>query len=84
MDAAKIVNSVGLLFDIAGAILLFLYGLPKWIPKDGEELILNGGDLSEPQDGPVDTYTWRSRLGLGLLIVGFVLQLLSNCIPASR
>lgn len=76
------VNSVGLFLDIVGVVLLFVYGLPSDVGPRPSEF-----ELFSVQVGPKDvdrrTRRWRkfrigSRLGLGLLVYGFVLQILSN------
>ncbi len=84
MDTANIVNSLGLFLDIVGVCLIFWFGLPKWIPRDGEPLIIDGGTAGEDPKPKPDRYTLGNRIGLGLLICGFILQLVSNFIPASR
>ncbi len=64
MDIAtsKIVNSVGLVFDIVGVVLLFYFGAPTFAITDGQPAY----------------YDRLGKLGLLLLIVGFILQFVSN------
>jgi hypothetical protein len=81
IDTANIVNAAGLVFDIAGAVLIFIYGLPKWIPRDNEQLIVDGGNISDPKpETKLDSYTRNNRIGLVFLITGFLLQLISDFI----
>jgi hypothetical protein len=80
MDLSKIVNSVGLLCDIAGAIILWRYGLPEEFSKTGA-VYLTTGDTDQGEAAKARAYEWLARLGLGLLIFGFFLQLVSNFIP---
>jgi hypothetical protein len=73
------VNSVGLVLDICGAILLWKYGLPEAISREGHQYIVLGQkDKAEAEKA--QTYDRWSKLGLGLLIFGFVLQFVSNLI----
>jgi hypothetical protein len=77
----KIINSVGLLCDIIGAVLLFKYGLPENITRTGVNyLITEEEDTDEIKKAK--GYDLWARVGLILLIVGFILQLVSNFIPA--
>lgn len=65
------VNSVGLVFDIVGVLLIFFYALPVTNGKARES-------SNEPTDEEVAKSNKIARFGLGLLVLGFVLQLLSN------
>ncbi len=42
------VNSIGLLFDIAGVVLLYNFGLPENVSRSGTSALLHEGtDLAE-------------------------------------
>ena len=69
-----VVNSAGLVLDIGGVVILFCYGLPAEIRK---EHLLSVGE-NEKQVRKWNHYKRISRLGLGLLVLGFSLQLVSN------
>ena len=58
----KILNSIGLILDIAGAIMLLFFGAPTKGVTYGRTF----------KDAKLE------KLGVGLLILGFALQLLSN------
>lgn len=73
------VNSAGLVMDIFGAILLWKYGLPDVINRDGLEVI-TVSQVNEAEVAKAKTYDRWSQLGLTLLIVGFIFQLISNFI----
>jgi hypothetical protein len=74
------INSTGLVFDIVGALLLWKYGLPEAINRDGSiDLILE--QTSDEEVTKAKHYDNMSKIALGLLILGFALQLLSNFIP---
>ena len=77
MLCPDVINSAGLVLDIGGVILLFLYGLPDDVRKDGESrLLLEAVDEEEIKKWK--RYKRRSRLGLAFLVSGFSLQLVSN------
>jgi hypothetical protein len=80
MEMPVIVNAAGLVFDIVGAIGLFVFGLPRWIPHNVEELVIDGGDIDAERDlkPKPDPNTKWARGSLALLVLGFALQLLSN------
>ena len=76
-----IINSIGLSLDIAGVILMFIYGLPAGIAHEGDA----AGMRWAPPDDEVEReskrwgrYKLLARLGLVLLVAGFVLQIASN------
>jgi hypothetical protein len=74
---SKVLNSIGLFLDIWGAFLLFKFGLPEEIRRSGANaLVLEQVDVAEA--AKAKRYDRRGKFGLGLLLVGFVLQLLSN------
>ena len=74
---ASVVNSVGLLSDIAGAWLLFKYGLPKEVVRQGTALLVLGSE----NDPIGETYDRRATWAIRLLIAGFALQLISDWVP---
>jgi hypothetical protein len=70
-------NSVGLTFDIIGVVLLFRYGLPADVnPRGARYRVAEPPDENESKR--YELYRRRGLLGLGLLIAGFLLQLISN------
>jgi hypothetical protein len=74
---AVIVNSVGLIFDIAGAVLLFRFGLPADVRRSGHSyLVINAEDPNEK--AKARGYDRWGRVGLALLCLGFALQFASN------
>ena len=75
-------GTIGLLFDILGAILLFFYGLPNPIDmgqnlpyKEHEKHLRETGQLNPEYR----RYKSLSRCGIALLIIGFALQIAGNC-----
>ena len=74
---SKIVSSAGLVLDISGAALLFKFGLPADVRRKGESFLLIG-DADPAQIAKGKLYDRYGKLGICLLIIGFVLQLASN------
>ena len=73
----SIVNDLGLIIDIAGALLLFKYGLPADIDRNGHTYrITSEIDHDEVRKGQL--YDRRGKAGLVMLVIGFALQLISN------
>ena len=70
-------NSVGLLLDIAGALLLLRYGLPPRIDPEGKVHLITGG-IDEGEVALGKRYRKWSNIGVILLIAGFAFQLISN------
>jgi hypothetical protein len=81
-----IVNSIGLLFDIAGAILVAIEVVNIF---KGEQYKITVGlwGAAPPPEKTKEYEKWEKdkfkymKLGLCLLIIGFLLQLMSNWIP---
>ena len=77
MSISNVVNSIGLVCDITGALLIWRYGLPEAINRSGAiHLICEQSDEAE-----IVKAKWYDRLalhGIVLVIVGFVIQLVSN------
>lgn len=65
----------GLLLDIIGALLLWRFGLPETVSRDGTILLA----IEQVDEGEVSKgrfYDRMARWGLTLLVSGFALQLL--------
>lgn len=75
---SQIVNSIGLVLDIIGALLLFKFGLPAEISRSGS---VGWTEIEPERTRMVDEarhYDRMGHLGLGLLIAGFLVQLVGN------
>ena len=79
IPCSNFVNSIGLAMDIFGAILLWKYGLPETLNRDGLEVITTS-QVDESEVAKAKKYDCRSQLGLIFLITGFIFQLISNFI----
>lgn len=76
MGSAGIISSIGLGLDIAGVVLVFIFGLSPHITETGAGFLVWGSDEAEKKK--YRRYKRMGRIGLGLLIAGFSLQLTSN------
>ena len=76
MDAVTL-NTIGLALDIAGVALLFIFGLPNKI-DDGRGISIKYGGEDIAAQKRWDRYRYTSWFALGLLVVGFGLQIASN------
>ncbi|MEP4095750.1 hypothetical protein [Reichenbachiella sp.] len=73
----RIISSIGLFLDIIGAFLIFKFGLPQNLNREGHDVIVSGRkNLDELKK--VMWYDIYSTLGIGMLIIGFTLQLGAN------
>lgn len=72
-----ILNTLGLLFGIGGSLLIWKYGLPTDINRQGHcAILLEGTDESEVAKGK--KYDRLSGFGMLSLAVGFALQLIAS------
>ena len=77
MAFGSTINSLGLILDIIGALLLLKYGIPNKIDAEGHiNFILEQEDEAEKAKAKV--YKNWSDVAVILIILGFVLQLISN------
>ena len=70
----KILNSIGLGFDVIGFILVFFFGLPN-SPSDAK-----GGFIAFEDYNPGNEKLYRSvsKIGFFFIIFGFIVQIISN------
>jgi len=77
MTISSIINSIGLVLDIIGAMLLLKFGIPNKIDPEGTiHLIIGEKDTVEIEKGK--RYKRWSNIAVFLIIIGFILQLISN------
>ena len=76
MTFQLIANSAGLLCNIIGAILLWKFGLPEKIDRDGHGALLLE-QISQKEIKKAERYDCWSNTAVSLLVIGFVLQLMS-------
>lgn len=71
-------NSIGLALDAVGVVLLYFFGLTSDVHQGGASMVIVEG--SEKDQKQAKRYSMFSKLALILLVVGFVLQIISNYI----
>jgi len=77
MMISTFLNDLGLVAGVIGAVLLFKFGLPADIDREGHvHLIIERVDHEEIRKGK--TYDRWGKVGLALLVIAFALQLASN------
>jgi hypothetical protein len=80
---ATTINSIGLILDISGGLMLFFYGLPPSIDLHGYQHRIVS-QVDEDEKKRAKTHIFISRIGVILLIFGFLLQLASNYIVCNN
>lgn len=74
------VASAGLVLDIIGVLLLWRFGLPESISRTGaQHMILEQTD--EAEVNLARKYDRHARIGIGLIVAGFGLQILALWLP---
>lgn len=79
MGTADLINSVGLLFDVVGAFLIFRFGVATIIDTGGRDIVV-GGQIGNEEAAKIYRHKRLSKIGLGLLLFGFILQFISNVV----
>ncbi|MCY3547049.1 MAG: hypothetical protein OXH49_09215 [Gemmatimonadetes bacterium] len=74
--SAELFSTVGLILDIFGVVLLFRFGLPPDVSRDGTVRLVLGADEREARKGK--RYERLSWAALGLIITGFTLQIVGT------
>ncbi|MCH8951806.1 MAG: hypothetical protein IID49_06765 [Proteobacteria bacterium] len=76
-----IVNSIGLLMDAVGVVVVFMYGWPQ--PDLSENnYVIWGGDHTDPEDVAKRRHHKRMSIaGLVCLVCGFGVQIIATWIP---
>ena len=70
-------TSIGLLLDIVGIGLLWKFGLPPDVRRGGVGYLML--EESDPEEAAkAEKYDRYGRLGLGLLVLGFMLQFVGS------
>lgn len=79
VTTSTIVNNLGLLLDIVGVIMVWRFGLPEALSRTGAQYIVTE-QTDEIEKAKAMKFDRLSKVGLSLIIGGFMLQLLSNFI----
>lgn len=73
---SQIISSVGLVLDVAGVAVLFVYGPPQPDFQEDDAVVVTNEAQQAAARALKQTFKFRSRIGLSLLVAGFLLQLL--------
>lgn len=77
MYISHILSSIGLFLDASGAVMIFFFGIPDNIRKDGHGYLLLL-KVHEDIKKKAKKYSFLSKIALTLIIIGFILQLIAN------
>jgi hypothetical protein len=83
----QILNTVGLVFNMTGIIILFCYGFPQPTHEESTGLAIQGpiADKNAEQARKIKAkYLCLSKTALGLIILGFIFQLGATWISNSH
>ena len=72
-----IINTLGLMFDIIGVVMLYFYGLPATVDKNGYSYYIAEDESTEEKD-KWKRYHLRSKVALTFILIGFACQVASN------
>ena len=76
-DVETTLSSIGLILDIIGVILLFKFGLPENLSREGYDVMRFVG-INEDEKRKAKLYDRWAKVALMLLVFGFALQLISK------
>jgi hypothetical protein len=77
METSQICIITGLSLDIIGVIMIFLYGISPFLDPEGQVYLVTGG-VDEKEKQEARCYKLRSKVGLMLVILGFIGQLVGR------
>jgi hypothetical protein len=77
MSISHLINSTGLVLDIIGVVIIWRYGLPEPLSREGAVYII-AEQSDQAEKLKAARYDLLSKIGLVLVLGGFVFQLLSN------
>lgn len=69
-------NSIGLCLDIIGVLMLFKFGLPEDVRRDGAYFLAIGKQNKEAEKAK--RYDCFAKVALMLIVVGFILQFIHS------
>jgi hypothetical protein len=80
MDGAAICNVAGLIMNLAGVILLFLYVMPRRVRTGGYQVLygLPADQNAAKKERRSDLFSW---VGLALVVVGTLFQIAATVLP---
>ena len=76
MQVVSVIYLLGQLSEVAGAIMLFLYGAPKHVLTDSVWGNTGSKEARPKKEAENKRYRQLSRFGLGLVLFGFLIQMI--------
>jgi hypothetical protein len=76
-----VISCIGLTLDILGALALWKYGLPQILDRKGAQY-LTTGIINEADATKAAKYDSYSKIGLAMLVLGFVGQLIGTILSS--
>jgi len=74
---SRVLNIIGLALGVIGAGLIWKYGLPADVNRSGQaRLVVN--QVNQSEINKARRFDRKSGIGFALLIIGFILQAISN------
>ncbi len=77
MPTSNLLNSIGLILDIVGVVMIWRYGLGEPLSREGKTYLITG-QIDESEKAKAKWFDRLSKTGLALILGGFLLQLVSN------
>ncbi len=79
-DYNRVLNIVGLAFNLIGVLILFRWGMPFRVPMGGQSMLV--AETNDAKHAAIDhIYSVCGYVGLVLLILGTVLQIVATLMP---
>lgn len=73
----KITNAAGLAFDIIGVLLLWKFGLPEFISREGHDYLITE-EINGAEKEKAKKYDKYAKGALIFIVIGFALQFISD------
>jgi hypothetical protein len=77
MSCSDFINSLGLILDLGGVVLIYLFGIAPKLDIEGQTHRITG-EIDYEEISKAKKYKNLSHCGLLILFAGFLLQLISN------
>ena len=81
MPMSNLLNSIGLVLDIAGVVIIWRYGLPEPLSREGKTYLITG-QVDETKKAKAERFDRLSKIGLALVLGGFLLQFVGNFVKS--
>jgi hypothetical protein len=74
----KVMNILGLLLNLAGVVLLFLFGMPFRVPTGGKVVTWTTASIDIQVKKLDDLYSVLGWIGLSAIVLGTLLQIMAT------